>query len=135
MQPSTKFKLQAEAFKFHLVGGVAAVLALLWWLFPGPPANPLPMGRLEQAYREEITALFGEQAASECQYWAKHIYITCGTVAVSTPQLLDRGWQLESFSEKESSYLRAQWRLKLRCSTLSKESCAPELWFVGSPAQ
>ncbi len=135
MQPSIKFKLQGEAFKIYLGGGIAAVLALLWWLFPGPPVNPLPMGRLEQAYREEITALFGQQAASGCQYWAKHMYITCGTVTVNTPQLLERGWQLESSSKNESSYLRAQWRLKLRCSSPSKESCAPEVWFVGSPAQ
>ena len=135
MQPSTKFKLQAEAFRIFLGGGIASVLALLWWLSPGPPAAPLPMGRLEQAYREEVTALFGQQTAGACQYWAKHMYITCGTATVNPQQLLERGWQVESSSEKESSYLRAQWRLKLRCSTLSKESCAPEVWFVGSPAK
>ncbi len=135
MQPTTKFKLQAEAFKIYLAGGIAGVLALLWWLSPGPPAKPSAMGRLEQAYREEIAALFGQQAASGCQYWAKHLYITCGAVAVDQAQLRERGWQMESSSEKGASYLRAQWRLKLSCASISKESCAPEIWFTGGKAQ
>ena len=93
------------------------------------------MGRLEQEYREEIAALFGQQAASTCQYWAKHRYISCGTANVSPLQLRERGWQVESSTEQGSSYLRAQWKLKLRCAALSKESCAAEIWFVGGAKQ
>ena len=135
MPPSPKSKFEAEAFKLYLVGGIALVLAALWWLRPGQPAEPLPMGRLEQAYREEITALFGQQAANACQYWAKHLYITCGTVNVSQPKLRERGWQVESSTEQSASYLRAQWRLKLRCAASSKESCAAEIWFVRGATQ
>jgi len=131
MHPPAKFRLQIEAFKVYLAGGIAAVLALLWWLSPTPTAEPLPMGRLEHAYREEVAALFGQRTASGCQYWAKHLYITCGTVNVSPPQLRERGWQVESSSETEASYLRGQWRLKLRCTSVRKESCTSEIWFTG----
>jgi hypothetical protein len=135
MQPTTKSMLQIEAFKFYIVGGLAIVLAALWWLSPAPAAKPLPVGQLEQAYREEITSLFGQQAATECQYWAKHLYMTCGTVDVSPTQLRERGWQVETTAGNGSSYLREQWRLKLACAGPGSESCKPELWFVGGAKQ
>jgi hypothetical protein len=135
MQPHSKSKLQGEAFKLYLLGGVAVVLAALWWLVPPPPSQPPRMGRLEHAFREELTSLFSAQAAAACQYWPKHLYMTCGNVTVSSVQLRERGWRPESSSENRHSYLREQWRLKLHCASLSKESCTPELWFVGSSAQ
>jgi len=135
MQPRSKSNLQREAFNLYLLGGVAVVLAALWWLAPAPPSKPPQMGRLEQAFREEVTSLFGTQAAAACKYWPKHLYMTCGNVTVNPLQLRERGWQLESSSENRISYLREQWLLKLHCAPLSKESCTPELWFVGSGAQ
>ena len=131
MQTEVKTNLLSNAFKLYVVGGVAIVLAILWWLVPGSPATPVPMGRLEQAYREEISLLFGETTATGCQYWSKHLYITCGTVDVNASLLHDRGWKPGTSSGEVKWYVRDQWKLKIRCSPLSIRSCAAEIWFVG----
>jgi hypothetical protein len=131
MQTEVKTNLLSNAFKLYLVGGVAIVLAILWWLVPGSPAAPTAMGRLEQTYREEISVLFGETAATGCHYWPKHLYISCGTVDVNASLLHDRGWKSGTSSGDVKWYVRDQWKLKLRCAPLSARSCAVEIWFVG----
>jgi hypothetical protein len=131
MQTEVKTNLLSNAFKLYLVGGVVVILAILWWLVPRSPATPAAMGRLEQAYREEISLLFGETTATGCRYWSKHLYITCGTVDVNASLLHDRGWKPGTTLGEVKWYVRDQWKLKLRCSPLSNRSCAAELWFVG----
>ena len=128
MQPEPKSTLQAEGFKIYVVGGIAVVLAALWWLAPGEEIKPLPMGRQEQAYREEVTAIFGSDAAAACEYWSKHLYITCGTVEVDESLLTKRGWASSPPSGGFQWYTKDRWRMKLRCAPLSPQSCTLEIW-------
>jgi hypothetical protein len=83
MQTELKTNLLSNASKLYLVGGVAIVFAILWWLVPGSPAAPAAMGRLEQTYREEISVLFGEKAATGCQYWPKNIFTSLVELSMS----------------------------------------------------
>jgi hypothetical protein len=128
MPLQTKATLQTEGFKIYVVGGVALVLAVLWWLAPGDELKPMPMGRQEQAYREEVDSLFGAEAASACEYWSKHLYITCGTVQVNESLLTKRGWQPSSQSGGFRWYTKERWRMKLQCAQQSPEACTLEIW-------
>jgi hypothetical protein len=128
MEQETKADLQAGALKLYVIGGIALVLATLWWLAPGEELKPMPMGRLEQAYREEVTALFGATTAAACEYWGKLMYIKCGTVQVDESLLAKHGWQAGSSSGGIRWYSKERWRLKLQCAPLSPRSCALEIW-------
>jgi len=127
MHPEVKSAVLTQAHKLTLVGGIAAVLSALWWLVPAPPPVPPPMGRLEQAYREEIIGLSGESASSKCQYWPKHLYLSCGAMYINATELLSRGWRLEPMSGEGRWYARQQWRMKLKCAPLATQSCEVEI--------
>jgi hypothetical protein len=139
MHPETKTRLQLSAYQLYFVGGVALVLAALTWLSPTPPPQPLLMGKLESDFRAELTALVGLDAQQRCTYWAKHLYIVCGSAhthpALPESSLFGRGWRREGSSEKPKLYIRKQWRMKVLCAPLESSSCALEIWFVGGRNQ
>jgi hypothetical protein len=76
----------------YLIGGVAAVLGVLWWLFPQPstPAT-VGMGRLEARYRTELPELFASAGLrddlAKCNYSAKSLALVCTVPASSEPGL------------------------------------------------
>ena len=128
MQQKANSIKHTEGIKAYLLGGVALVLGVLWWLWPGEELKPMPMGRQEQGYREEIAALFGAQAAFTCEYWSKHLYIKCGAVEVNDSVLASRGWHPKSGANKVRWYVKDRWRMKLNCLPENAKTCELEIW-------
>jgi hypothetical protein len=119
-----------EAHKLYLVGGIALVLLVLWLLAPPLPSAEPAVGRLEQAYREELASLFGSSVERQCKYWPKHLYIACESVPLDMSVVAKRGWLPEGSDGPR--FMRDQWRLKFICSPQPLALCRAEIWFVGS---
>jgi hypothetical protein len=72
----------------YLIGGIAAVLGVLWWVFPQPSAPAsVGLGRLEARYRTELPELFAAAGLrddpAKCNYSAKSLTLAC-TVPMSS---------------------------------------------------
>jgi hypothetical protein len=82
---------------------VAPLVGVVWWFSPSSPQK-LPMGRTEERLRVEAESLFtrlnSPAEAQACEYWAKHLYLTCRVrgdlVARMKEGLVLLGWVVAS---------------------------------------
>ena len=89
--------LQRSFMLLYVLGGIAAVLMLLWQLAP-PIKNGPGTGALESRYREEVARLFAQDVfpSATCNYHPKLLMLACTVPTDMEPKLmrllLQEGW-------------------------------------------
>ena len=107
-----------------IIGGIALVLAALWWLFPEALQKKDPLvGRLEARYREEGGSLLRAAGvapdASHCSYSAKLLVLACRVAPsanTSLPSALQQaGWVVATGKRGQLVFTRGRDTASLSC--------------------
>lgn len=117
---------------------VAPLAGAIWWFAPDN-LKPLPMGQTEARLRAHVAELYGvvgtREAATSCQYWAKHLYLTCEPsrelAAALHKQLLSSGWRADptAFSATvKNSYSKERDTASLACQAPPGGRCTFSLF-------
>jgi hypothetical protein len=120
---------------------IAPVIGVLWW-FSSADERIQPMGRTEERFRADATLVLRGVSAPEparsCEYWPKHLNLTCTISAVSVvqvhDQLLHAGWQLRNTEEPaklvKRSYQRTTDNVTLICRNDAADSSCKLSFYV-----
>ena len=110
----------------YLVGGVALVLAALWWLFPEALQKRDPIvGRLEARYRAEGGKLLSSAGvapdASRCSYYTKALALACQVSPTAKAglrsALQQAGWVVATDKPNQLVFIRERDTASLNCES------------------
>ena len=115
----------------YLVGGIAVVLAILWWTYPGTTQIAEPrIGRLEARYRHDASALLQASGvtsgAKNCQYLSKAMALECevdpNVIVTLRNSLQAAGWSPALSAANEYTFTKAKDLAAVRCTERKSES-------------
>jgi hypothetical protein len=117
---------------------IAPLVGVVWWFTPSDPP-PQSIGRTEERLRSQAADLYAgvatREAVASCQYWAKHLYLTCELPRELAPslhqQLLSAGWTAEAGSfaaSAKNAYRKERDSSTLQCKDASGSRCTLSLF-------
>ena len=119
---------------------VVPLVAVVWWFTPNT-STPAPMGQAEEYLRAQANGLLqlqGHDAAHQhCEYWAKHLYLTCSVATSEMPRIAESfirtGWAEAKDHDPrngEFAYVRARESARVKCpDTERKQGCVLSLFY------
>ena len=114
----------------YLLGGIALVLVVLYWLFPRPGLEHEPVaGWLEARYRAESSKLFsaaGISPSTKCEYVGKMLVLVC-RVPLAAQSSLDSalrqaGWSFTAGESGAAQFVKERSLAIVRCPAPRRDS-------------